>query len=179
MKGAKLITVVLIGIVLVLTVIMVALNLYPSWSQYARSLHEPLLFGALTSISSVFLIRSFTHKKRLRTLFKVFGIEVRLEHLNRATGFFFIGVLCTPVTHPSAWIESAHLVFTFLGIGAAHLELWFYHKGVRKWSAIGGSIIGVAGFLGAFVFHLYTIGMGELIAAIPIIFQVMATNKQL
>lgn len=180
MKGHRLITVILIGLVLGLTITMVALNLYPSWSQYARSLHEPLLFGTLSAISSVFLIRSFTHYERLKRLFKTWKEKhFRLEHSNRITGFLFIGVLCTPVTHPDWYIESAHLLFTGLAIASAHSELWFYYKkGIKRNALWAGSMIGILGFLGAFAFKIYSIGMGELIAALPIIIHVLATNKE-
>lgn len=172
MKGHMLITLILIAITLALTIIMVALNLYPSWSQYARSLHEPLLFGALTSISSTFLIRSFAHFQRLEE--RIWGM--RQEHIDRMTGFLFIGVLCTPVTHPAWYIETAHLIFTASAIGSAYLGLVTArpHGKLAAWVSFA---VGVGGFLGAFIFHLYSIGMGELIAAIPISIYVLATNK--
>ena len=179
MKGYKLIIKILTVTAFVLIIIMVSLNLHPSWSQYARSLHEPFLLAALSAISGMFLIRSFTHKQRNRVLFTFKKISVRIEHLNRYAGFFFIGVLCTPVTHPEWYIETAHLIFTPLAIGFAHLELWFYYKkGVQRWGSLFGSVIGVLGFLGGLLTNVYTIGMGELLAALPIIIHVLTTNKK-
>ena len=128
MKGARLLVLILNDIALGLATIMVVLNLYPSWSQYARSLEEPLLIATLSCISSAFLIRSFTFYDRRISLFKIRGMEVRIGQLNRVTGFLFIGVLCTPVTHPYSFIQSLHLILTASAIITALLEIVFYNK---------------------------------------------------
>ena len=64
MKGARLLVLILNDIALGLATIMVVLNLYPSWSQYAMTLEAPLLTTTLSCISSAFLIRSFTFYDR-------------------------------------------------------------------------------------------------------------------
>lgn len=175
MHGHKLIIKFLIGITLVLATIMVALNLYPSWSQYALTYEEPLLLATLSSISSALLIRSFTHTEKDRILLKVLGINLRLEHINRIAGFVFIGVLCTPVTHKSEIIQMLHNILTGLGMFLVHLELWTYYK--NKKVAIIASLIGIIGFLLAFLFGLYSIGLGEILVTLPVIGYILKTNK--
>jgi len=179
MHGHRLIIVVLITLTLFLTSLMVILNLHPSWSQYARSLHEPILLAALSAISSTFLIRSFTHPHKNGKLFGLGKITVRMEHINRYTGFFFIGVLCTPVTHPAWYIESAHLLFTGLAILTAYSQLvFFYESGLGRILAVVGTVVGIGGFLIGFLTKWYSTGMGELIAAVPIVVFVLSTNKE-
>ena len=169
MKGARLLVLILNNIALSLALLMVVLNLYPSWSQYARSLEEPLLLATLSSISSAFLIRSFTFKDKYVILFKFLGINIRVEHLNRITGFLFIAILCTPVTHPNAIIETLHLIFTGLAILTAILEIIFYNKNKLAYL---GAFFAVVGFVLAYFFNLYTIGLGELIVALIIAFNI-------
>jgi len=161
---------------------MVVLNIFPSWSQFARTVYEPLLFATLSAISSLFLIRSFTHPDQRRTLFKLGKMEVRLGQINRLAGFLFIGVLCTPVTHPNEYIKIAHFIFTGLALLATYLQLAFYYdkknNKTKFWAAILGTVLGIGGFLGAFVFKLYPVGLGEFIAAIPILLLVLDTNDE-
>ena len=174
MKGARLIIMILIALAIILGTVMVILNLYPSWSQYARSLEEPLLFATLSCISSIFLIRSFTFKERYYILFKFLRIAIRVEHLNRITGFLFIGILLTPVTHPNGLIETLHFIFTGLAIVTALLDVIFYNK--KEW-AYFISALATIGFLLAFIFNLYSIGLGELIVALAIAYNVWYHRK--
>ncbi len=179
MKGERLIISILIKLVLGLTITMVALNLYPSWSQYARSAEEPLLLATLSFISTVFFIRASWHPEQNRKMFNIGKMDVRMEHINRYAGFLFVGILCTPVTHPAWYIQTAHLAFTALAIGVAHSELWFYWpKGKKRNIAISVSLLGIVGFMAGFVLKLYSTGMGELLAALPIIIHVLLTNKK-
>jgi len=162
MKGAKLIIIILTLLALALATVMVSLNIYPSWSQYARSLEEPLLIATLSAISSIFLIRSFTFRDRFKLLYNIKGVSIRIEHLNRLTGFLFIGVLCTPVTHPVKLIQILHFTFTFVAIVSAFSEIIFYNKNLFSYIA---SALGFLGFVLAFTTGIYSIGLGELIAA--------------
>jgi len=169
MKGARLLVLILNDIALGLATIMVVLNLYPSWSQYAMTLEAPLLTTTLSCISSAFLIRSFTFYDRQISLFKIRGMEVRIGQLNRVTGFLFIGVLCTPVTHPHSLIQSLHLILTASAIITALLEIVFYNK--TKLAYLGAGVA-VVGFLLAYVHEVYSIGLGELIVALIIAFNI-------
>lgn len=179
MKGHRLIIKVLAYLAIVLSSIMVILNLYPSWSQYARTLEEYLLLATLSSISSLFLIRSFTHPEKDRILF-LWPIDVRIEHINRYTGFLFIGVLCTPVTHPEWYINIPHLIFTALAILTAYAQLYFYYPNdkILKTSSRLSIAIGLMGFAGGYFFDYYSIGMGELIIALTLIIFILTTNKE-
>ena len=165
MKDARLIITILISLVLSLAVVMVSFNLAPSWSQYARTLEEPLLFATLISVSFVFLIKSYSHDSRDLKLFNVFGMNVRNKHLNKFTSVCFALVLVFPVTHPYAWISNAHLVFTALAIGSAYVEMGFYSRTLLSYIGIG---LGAALFFIAYLLKLYTVGLGELFATIPI-----------
>lgn len=106
-------------------------------------------------------------------------MDVRVKHSNRVTAYLFIGVLCTPVTHPSWYVETAHMIFTALAIASAHSELWFYYRkdGLNKWATLMGSVLGIIGFLVSIIGNAYTIGVGEVLAATPIIAHVLGTNK--
>ena len=182
MKGHRLLIKILSYLAIILAFIMVTLNIFPSWSQFARTLYEPLLFATLSAISSTFLIRSFTHPEERRVLFKIGKMNLRLGHINRLAGFLFIGVLCTPVTHPNKYIVTAHFILTGLALLATYLQLVFYYRikvdKTKFWAAMIGTVLGIGGFLGAFVFNLYPVGLGEFIAAIPILLLVLDTNRE-
>lgn len=176
MKGSKLKILILSAIAITSAIIMVSLNSYPSWSQYARSLQEPLLLLALSAISSLFLLRSNGFKDGNYILFKFLGVDFRVKQMNTLTGFFFIGVLCTPVTHPNIIISSLHYVFTGFAIVTACLEVVFYNK--KAWSYIIIAL-GLIGFGLAFILRLYSVGMGEIIVALPILFNVWYHKNKL
>lgn len=173
MKGAGLIVSILTYSALSLTLLMVALDFYPSWSQYARSLYEPLLFGAIGAMMSIFLIRSFTLPDT--HLFKVFKIDVSTKDLDRYTGFFFWGIICTPVTHPEWYIQALHFAFTGLAILACYTNILYYRDFNGYW--IGASVLGIGLFVWSFIGAPFSLGLGELFAAIPISIHVLKTNK--
>lgn len=165
MKDARLIITTLISLTIVLAVVMVSLNIAPSWSQYARTMEEPLLFATLISISFVHLIKAYSFSDREFKLFNVIGMNVRSKHMNKATAILFALVLVFPVTHPNEWISNLHLVFTGLAIGSAYLEMGFYSRSLLSYVGIG---LGVSLFCIAYFLGVYTVGMGELLAATPI-----------
>jgi len=171
MKGARLLVLILNDIALGLATIMVVLNLYPSWSQYAMTLEAPLLLATLSCISTSLIIRGFTFYDRRQNLFffPFTKMEVRVGQLNIISGFLFIGVLCTPVTHPFWLIPILHLIFTPAAIITALLDVVFYNK--TKLAYLGAGVA-VVGFLLAYVHEVYSIGLGELIVAFIIAFNI-------
>ena len=175
MKDARLIITSLIGLVLTLSVTMVSLNLAPSWSQYARTLEEPLLFATLISIFTTYLIRAYSFKDRGFKLFNVFGMDVKCKHMNKATAALFALVLVFPVTHPYGWISTLHLIFTGLAIASAYVEIAFYSRSLLSFVGIG---LGASLFAIAYFFQVYTVGLGELLAAIPIAFFMLWNIKK-
>jgi len=177
-KGERLIIKILCALAFGVAVIMTALNLYPSWSQYARSLEEPLLLLTLSSIASMFLIRSFTHHDKDKLLKQLIW-DIRVEHANRYAGFMFLGVIATPVTHPAWWIETLHMVFTFLAIAWAYVDIAYYYKTkVGKFLGFIAVCTAVIGMLGGLWLNFWTVGAGELIAATPIMFHILNTNHE-
>lgn len=167
MKDARLITTFLIGLTLTLATIMVSLNLYPSWSQHARTLEEPILFATLISISFMYLIKSYSFTDRDFRLFSIGKMNVRSKHMNKATSILFALILVFPVTHEYEWISTAHLIFTALAIATAYIEICFYSRSLLAYI---GSAAGVIAFLLAYFLNIYTVGMGELLTSIPIAF---------
>lgn len=177
MKGPRLIINVLTAIAVSLIMAMISLNIYPSWSQYARSLEEPMFLLAMSCISSLFLIRSLSLPQRYQVIYSRPRI-IRLEHLSRYAGFFFMGIIATPVTHPSKIIQVLHFVFTILAILFCYFEILGYYRGERiflKWAATAAMVIGMV--LGFFT-DLYTLGVGETIAAMPVMVHVIYTNNR-
>jgi len=177
MHGARLIIKILVYISFSVAAVMTILNLYPSWSQYARSLEEPLLLLTLGCIASMFLIRSFTHPDKDMLLKRLIW-NIRVEHANRYAGFMFLGVLATPVTHPAWWIETLHMAFTFLAIAWAYVDIAYYYK-TKTGKALGiiSACVAAIGMLGGLGLHIWTVGTGELIAAMPIALHILNTNK--
>ena len=177
MSGPRLIIKILTWMALVLTTTMVSLNIYPSWSQYARSLEEPLFLYAISAMMSIFLIRSLSHVSRYRTIFKK-PLDIRIEHTNRWAGFMFMGIIGTPVTHPNIVIQVFHFAFTILAILFCYAEIVKYYKqrSTKRlaWVGFGCAVVGMV--VGAFT-NAWTTGVGELIAATPIAIHVLNTNK--
>jgi hypothetical protein len=177
MKGARLTINILLAIALIAITIMVGWNLYPSWSEYARSYQEQLLFITLTSIMSIFFIRADNFSKKLKVLFR-WPVRANVRQVNKWTAFMFMGVICTPVTIGVSWVEIAHYVFTVAGIVFAYLDILnFYRTSTPKilgWIGFGIAVLGMVGgkFLG-----LWTLGAGEFMAAIPIAIHVTITNN--
>lgn len=174
MKDAQLIITFLTGLAISLAVIMVSLNIAPSWSQYARTLEEPLLFATLLSICFTFLIKAYNFKDREFKLFNLFGMNVRVKHLNKATSVFFALVLIFPVTHPYKWIEVSHLIFTGAAIISAYLEIGFYYRSLKSYVLIS---LGATLFLLSYFLRLYSVGLGELFAALVIAYYTIYSIK--
>ena len=173
MSGSKLITVILTALALILTAILVIVNVTPSWSQYALTAFVPAFNVAISSMSTIFFLRDKDHIARRHVLLSPFNVDIRISQLSRFTGFMFLGILATPVTYAEMFptadlggvIKFLHFAFTFLAIGSAYLQFIYYNKNISTYIYSG---IGVLGFVIGFFTDLYTIGVGEMFAAIPI-----------
>ncbi len=156
---------ILVLISLTLSVVMVSLQLYPSWSQYARTLEEPLLLATLSCISAAFLVRYFKANNRNKVIF--LGCKTKVFDI--LTCIFFAMVLITPVTHPNEYIKMAHYVFTGLSILTPYVALIAQQTDrMMKLSVTISVVLGTIGFLVGFLTPIYSTGEGELIAAFPL-----------
>lgn len=170
MKGAILQVRILTGIALGLGILMAILNLYPSWSQTAGTVHDPLLYATLFCISSVFMIASYNSANINRTITKIWLINtLTLGQLYRIVSYMFGGVIAFSVNNNFWLIEYLHLIFTGLAILWGYIGLLTYPETTKgKLWALNGFIVGVGGFLMGFVFNIYSTAWAEVIAAIPL-----------
>lgn len=182
LKGAKLNIKILTGMAIVLGFIMATMNLYPSWSQHAGTLHDPLLYSALFCISSLFMISSFTSSCRDNEITKIWLVgSFRLGQCFRLVAYLFGGVITFSVNSTDVFVSTMHLICTGLAIFFGYVAVLTYPttKQFKKLALIG-TVIGVSGFLGAYLLNMYSIGWGEFIAAIPLaIFVNMVCTKKL
>lgn len=170
MKGAKLNIRILTGIAVALGLLMAILNIYPSWSQFAGTAEDPLLYSALFCISSIFMISSFSSENRDREITKIWLINsLSLGQCYRLVAYLFGGVITFSVNSQESIVEIAHLVFTGAAILFGYVALMTYPetKKGHLWALIG-TIFGVGGFLLAFLFNVYSTAWGEVLAAIPL-----------
>lgn len=181
MRSAKLN--VFIGTALAVSIgfIMAILNLAPSWSQLAGTLHDPLMYGTLGLITVVFITASWEHPKRFKEITKLpKGRGFRLEHSFRYTSYMFLGIIAFSVNSPTWWVETLHLVFTALALFSGYSGLMMYPDTVKghNW-AIAGLVFGIGGFVLGYVFNLWSIGWGEALAALPLGIFMLVTWKDM
>jgi len=177
MKGHRLEIKIATWVVLTLAVIMTVLDLYPSWSQYARTAEEMLLLPALALMAGLFLNRSRTHPERERTAL-TWPVSASVGQCDRWAGYMFFGILCTPVTHPFWLVENLHLVFTFLAIGFAYVSLIGYQiKQPGLFLRWVGLLVAAVGMAGGLFFNAWSIGVGELMSASPVALYILNTNE--
>ncbi|NNE30733.1 MAG: hypothetical protein HKN40_00030, partial [Winogradskyella sp.] len=159
MKGLKLNIKICIITAFIIGVTMAILNLYPSWSQYAGNVQEPFLYATLFFISLAFMMVSFEHPDKLKELFVVKGMEVRLEHITRVIAYLFGGVLVFSVNSEVKVVETLHLIFTGSAILTGYLMLMTFYKQsiVKKNLALLGTLFGIIGFSCGFFLNLYSV----------------------
>ncbi len=165
-------------VAIVMGLVMAILGMYESWSQHAGTVHDPMLYATLFCISSAFLVSNSNHPFKEREITKIFGISYKLKHAHMAIALFFGGVIVFSVNNSIWWVETLHLLFTGLAIGTGYITLLIYPetKKGHTWALVG-FIIGVSGFLLAYLFHIYSIAWGEVIAAFPLIVWMYITLK--
>lgn len=169
MKGLKLNINICILLAFALGLVMAVLGIYESWSQHAGNAEDPMLYATLVFISFAFLMSSFAHPERYREITKVKGVSLRLEHFHRMTAYFFGGVIAFSVNSSFGFIETLHLLFTGLSIASGYFAMILYSESRKsKILTLVGFVLGVGGFLAAFLFKAYSIAWGEVIAAAPL-----------
>lgn len=172
-KSISLITKACIIIGLSLGILTSILGIYESWSQQDLTDFSTVLKATLWCISVGFILASFWHADKELVLTKFFkkGIEWRLEHSLRFTGFMFAGVLIFGVNSEVKWVSDLHYIFTGAGIVSGYIGLLFWSKTKRQrlWSYIAVAI-GIGGFVLGFIFKYYSTSWAEVIAAFPLAF---------
>jgi hypothetical protein len=151
-----------LAIALIAPLIMVGLNLYPSWSQYAKSSYEFLLDATLICISLVFMDTWWNKPNRLDYII--------------ALGF--LGILLTDVTQPA--LEIPHFIVTG-GSAAlvAYRMITYYPKGMMRLGNVVGASIGALGFAAGFFTEWYSTGVGEWIFAFVAAVHIFVINNKL
>lgn len=180
MKGARLNVTILTALALAMGLLMAILNNYPSWSQHAGTNEDPLLYATLFFIAAAFMIASFGHPDRYREITKMWVVgNFRLEHCFRLVSYFFGGVIAFSVNNEFWLIETLHLVFTGLAIATGYLGLILYPetKKGHLWAWIGFAF-GIGGFIAAFVFRLWSVAWGEVLAALPLAIWMFVTYRE-
>ena len=169
MKGAKLNVRILSIVALLLGTLMAVLNLYPSWSQTAGTIHDPLLYATLVSIFGIFMISSLTLWQSEVEITKILWIRLGLGQAFRLIAYLFAGVIIFSVNNEYWLVEYLHLIFTGSAILFGYIAMITYPKFKReKLLALVGSLFGVTGFLLGFVFDTYSVAWAEVIAATPL-----------
>jgi hypothetical protein len=179
MKGYPLIIKILIISAFAIGVVMAALNLHASWSQYSGFDADPLLYSCLFLISQSFMVISFSHQQKKLKLFNAFGVDVRFEHVAIFTAFMFGGIITFSVNSPVKYVELAHLLFTALGIVSGYILLLFYAKTktARLWTYVAVAF-GLIGFAVGYFFKVYSVAWAEVIASAPLaVFLFIVNNR--
>ena len=169
MKGAKLHINVLIPLVLVTGIIAAVIGLL-SWSQGADTEFEPLLYCILFAIGYAFIHSYHIHPDKERPITRLWTIRLKHAHITTAYAFALVGIF-------SIWsYDTLHLISTGFAIGVGYFALVTYPetKEGKGWAYIG-SILGIGGFLLGFLFHIWSVAWGEVIAAIPLAVQMFYT----
>jgi len=180
MKRAILNVRILTAISLVLGLLMAVLNLYPSWSQYAGTMHDPLLYSTLVCISSLFMISGFTNPNKEVEITKIWLLgRITLGQCFIAVAYLFGTVITFSVNNPSKIIEALHLAGTGSAILFGYVAMVTYHRSKRaQLIALIGAIVGILGFVGGFVLKIYSVAWGEVVAAIPLAIFVNLTYEE-
>lgn len=170
MKGPKLNVAILTPLILVTGLVMAIFGWNESWSQNHLSPFDPFLYLTLFCISITFVTASYRHPNRYREVTKIAMWSIRLEHLLRLTSMLFGGVIVFGVNSPLWYVETLHLVFTGLAIISGYVMIITYPESDRgKTWALVGLVFGGLGFLLGFLFHFYSIALGEVLATIPFV----------
>lgn len=167
-------------------VLIASLDIVSSWSQAALTFLDPLLKLTLLPVILLFWERAIYHNRKFDLFYKWFGINIRLEHLNRFVAIMFCLVLATPVTYTEvfdnevgAYIGLLHMIFTGLAIFGIYLEMIRYYRTWTSgwWFNIITINLAVANFLTIFVERHMSVGWGETIIMAVAIMHYGKTNQ--
>ena len=129
---------------------MTCLGFNPSWSQYADTYNEFLLYLCLGSISIAFIKRG--------------------KKYDEITSIFFILIGAFSVNSPIKIVENLHMVFTALAIISAYVGLINHAKdNIMKQSAYISLGTSVLLFSFGYLFNWYSIAIAELLVSTPLI----------
>jgi hypothetical protein len=145
-------------IAFILGFIMTVLAFNPSWSQYADTFNEYLLYMCLGAIIMAFM--------------------KRLNKYDEVTAVMFIMVGAFSVNSTVKWVEIAHLIFTGLAIVSAYISLIANQtdKMMRLSSYIALGMATVL-FLGGYFFSWYAVAVAELIVSVPLLINFYAKHS--
>ena len=156
--------------------VMTVLSFYPSWSQTAGTKEDPLFYATILTIIICFFQASKEHGKK----YTIIGFGKNLGWFLGLSSFLFSGVLVFSVNNELWWVETLHLVFTGLAIAVPYYAMIkFYPNGIMFHGALLSLVVGVLGFLGAFIGGWYNIGIGEFMAATPLVVWLYFSSKWL
>jgi len=129
---------------------MTCLGLNPSWSQYADTYNEFLLYLCLGSIAIAFIKRGKKYDEITSVLFLLIG--------------------AFSVNSPIKIIENLHLVFTALAIISAYIGLINHSKNkIMKQSAYISFGVSILLFSFGYFFNWYSVAAAELLVSTPLI----------
>ena len=137
-------------IAFVLGFIMAVLAFNPSWSQYADTSNEYLLYLCLGAIVMAFMKRG--------------------QKFDEITAVMFIMVGVFSVNSENKTIEILHLIFTGLAIISAYVSLIANQTDPMmiksSYVALGTALVL---FLGGYFFSWYAVAIAELLVSVPLL----------
>jgi hypothetical protein len=144
-------------------IIMIALNLFPSWSKYAKSNLEILLDATLISIGLIFYELANANSSKY----------------DRYISWAFFGILLTDVTQSDLAIP--HYIVTATGaiLVAIRMVTYYHRESLLFFGNVIGATVGLLGFLVSIITDLYTVAIGEWIMASVAAIHVFVINNNL
>lgn len=137
-------------IAFILAFIMTVLEFNPSWSQYADTYNEYLLYLCLGSIIMAFMKRN--------------------KKLDEVVAVMFVLVGAFSVNSPLKWVEITHLIVTGLAILFAYVGLILRQDDrLSSLSSYIALILAVICFTGGYFFNWYAVAISELIVSVPLL----------
>jgi len=130
--------------------IMTVLAFNPSWSQWADTYNEWVLYMCLGAIVMAFMKRG--------------------QQFDEVTAVMFLLVGAFSVNSESKIVEIAHLIFTGLAITSAYISLIANQtEKMMIISSYASLIIAVITFTGGYFFNWYLVATAELIVSVPLL----------
>ena len=182
MKGLDLSIRILIPTVLVIFVVAGILDVADSLSGLHKTSYDVLLYACLLFIFKTLFDTAQVAQERDKVLTKVFGIEYRLKHALKLSGWFFGGVIIFGVNSEvlifGISVYALHLIFTALSIITGYSIILFNAKTKRQriFSYIKTGF-GVITFALGFFFNVYSVTWAEFLVAIPIVIETYSLIK--
>jgi sulfite exporter TauE/SafE len=174
MKGSYLLMTILKYLIIALGILMVVMGLYNSWSEHVvDDRYRALLNALLWSASVFYMVSSYVLTNRKKVLSKFLGMNIRFGQALRITSFMFLGILLSELENYTVvlWLplDTWHYIFTGLAIVSAYIT-WLFEADTRyhRRNSYIGLAFGAITFLAAFIFDLYSVGLGEVLVTVPL-----------